>query len=266
MTAVALHCEVSGRPDGPVVLLLGSLGSTSAMWQPQLPALERHFTVVRCDARGHGRSPTPPGPYALDDLVDDVVALLGRLAAPRAHVVGLSLGGMLGLRLAAREPDRVSRLAVLCTSAYLGSRKAWEQRAALVRERGTDAVAEAVVSRWFTTQLSEEDPGLVSRMRQMVASTPAEGYASCCDAIAVLDLRGDLPRVSAPVLAVAGEDDPATPPHHLALIASAVQDGRLVRLARASHLANVERAEEVNALLLAHLLRPDVEEEPCSTS
>ena len=253
MSAVEVHAAVDGPAGAPVVLLTGSLGSDLSMWDAQVPALAERFRVVRYDARGHGRSPVPPGPYALDDLVDDAVALLDRLDVERAHVVGLSLGGMTALRLAAREPHRVDRLAVLCTSALLGPASAWAERAELVRAQGTAAVAEAVVDRWFTPALRAADPGLVQRMRQMVADTPAEGYAACCAAIETMDLRADLPRIAAPTLAVAGADDPATPPEHLAAVASGVPGGRLLVLPQAAHLASVEQAAAVNAALLAHL-------------
>ena len=253
MTAVEVHAEVSGPEGAPVVLLAGSLGSALDMWDPQVPALAERFRVVRYDTRGHGRSPVPPGPYTLEDLVDDAVALLDRLGVRRAHVVGLSLGGMTALRLAAREPDRLDRLAVLCTSALIGPASAWAERAALVREQGTAAVADAVVARWFTPALAAADPDLVRRMRDTVAATPSEGYAGCCGAIEGMDLRADLPRIAAPTLAIAGADDPATPPEHLAAIADSVPGGRLLVLPQAAHLASVEQAPAVTAALLAHL-------------
>jgi 3-oxoadipate enol-lactonase/4-carboxymuconolactone decarboxylase len=253
MTAVALHAVVDGPADAPAVLLLGSLGSTVQMWEPQVAALAERFRVVRCDLRGHGRSPVPPGPYSLDDLADDAVALLDRLDIATASVVGLSLGGMTALRLAAREPERVDRLAVLCSSALLGPPSGWTERAALVRAEGTAAVAPAVVARWFTDELRNRDPELVSRMQQMIGSTPAEGYAGCCEAIAAMDLRADLPRITAPTLTIAGAEDPATPPDHLAVVAAGVTDGRSLVLPRAAHLASWEQAVAVNAALLTHL-------------
>lgn len=253
MTAVAVHAVVDGPADAPVVLLAGSLGSTLEMWDPQVPALAERFRVVRYDGRGHGRSPVPAGPYSIEDLVDDAVALLDRLGVATASVVGLSLGGMIALRLAAREPHRVERLAVLCTSAQLGPASAWSERADTVRREGAAAVAPAVVDRWFTAALRVEAPDVVERMRSMVAATPAEGYAGCCEAIAGMDLRDDLPNVSAPTLAIAGADDPATPPEHLSAIVAAVPGARLVVLPRAAHLASWEQADAVNAALLVHL-------------
>jgi 3-oxoadipate enol-lactonase/4-carboxymuconolactone decarboxylase len=253
MTAVEVHAVDDGPADAPVVLLAGSLGSTLEMWDPQVPALAQRFRVIRYDARGHGRSPVPAGPYALDDLVDDTVALLDRLGVATASVVGLSLGGMTALRLAAREPHRVDRLAVLCTSALLGPASAWHERADTVRRQGVGAVAPAVVERWFTDGLRAAHPEVIERMRAMVAATPAEGYAACCEAIAAMDLRRDLPAVSAPTLAIAGAQDPATPPEHLEAVAAAVPGARLLVLPRAAHLASWEQAEAVNAALLVHL-------------
>jgi 3-oxoadipate enol-lactonase/4-carboxymuconolactone decarboxylase len=253
MTAVPLHHVVDGPDDAPVVLMLGSLGSTGRMWDPQVPALAGPYRVVRADARGHGRSPVLPGPYVLDDLVDDTLALLDRLGVQRASIVGLSLGGMTAMRLAARAPERVDRLAVLCTSALLGPAQNWTDRAAAVRAGGSGAVASAVVERWFTPGLRAADPALVADMEEMVAGIPAEGYAACCEAIATMDLRQDLARITAPTLAIAGADDPATPPEHLAAIADAVPGARLLVLPSAAHLASIEQAPAVNAALLLHL-------------
>jgi 3-oxoadipate enol-lactonase/4-carboxymuconolactone decarboxylase len=251
VTGVVPHHRLDGAEDRPVVVLLGSLGSTLSMWDPQVPALAGRFRVLRVDTRGHGGSPVPPGPYRLDDLVDDVVALLDGLGIARAHVVGLSLGGMVAMRLAAREPARVDRLALLCTSALLGTPQMWADRAALVRAEGAGAVAASVVGRWLSP--AGRDPEVVARLEAMVAATPAEGYAACCEAVGAMDLRGDLAGIVAPTLALAGAEDPSTTPEHLAAIVAAIPGARLQVLAAAAHLANVEQPAAVNAALLAHL-------------
>lgn len=251
--AVKVDRTVTGPRDAPVVVLSNSLGSTRAMWDANLPELEKHFRVVRYDTRGHGTSPVPAGPYDIDDLVDDVVAMLDELGVDKAHFVGLSLGGMTGMRLAAREPDRVDRLVVLCTGAQLLPSSSWSDRAATVRASGTGSIAEAVVQRWFTPDLLEADPELKRSSEAMVAATPDEGYASCCEVIATMDLRADLASISAPTLAIAGADDPATPPPHLAAIADGVQHGRLLVVEHSAHLANAQQPGTITPAIIDHL-------------
>lgn len=253
MSAVKVDRTVTGPVQAPVVVLSNSLGSTRAMWDANITALEKHFRVVRYDTRGHGASPVPTGPYDIDDLVDDVVAMLDEMGVARAHFVGLSLGGMTGMRLAAREPDRVERLVALCTGAHLTPTSAWTERASTVRTAGTASIAEAVVQRWFTPDLLAADPALKASCEVMVAATPDEGYASCCEAIAAMDLRGDLASISAPTLAIAGADDPATPPPHLAEIADGVQHGRLLVVSQAAHLANAQQPATITAAIIDHL-------------
>ena len=255
MTAVDVHALVSGRGDAPAVVLSNSLGSTHRMWDAQLDALEARFRVVRYDTRGHGDSPVPGGPYSIDDLTDDVVALLDRLGIERAHVVGLSLGGMTAMRLAARNPSRVDRIALLCTGAQLPPASAWSERAALVRAEGSAAVAAAVVERWFTPGYLAAHPDVRIELEHMVAATSAQGYAGCCDAIAEMDLREQLSSITAPTLVIAGADDPATPPVRLEEIAAGIPDSKLLVVQQAAHLANAEQPGIITPALIAHLER-----------
>lgn len=253
MSAVQVHAEITGRDDGPVVVLSNSLGSTHRMWEPQLAALQQRFRVVRYDTRGHGSSPVPNGPYGIDDLADDLVALLDRLGVERAHLVGLSLGGMTAMRVAGRNPERVDKLALLCTGAQLPPASNWTDRAATVRAHGCVAVAAAVVERWFTPEFLAAHPDIRANHEAMVVATPVEGYAGCCEAIAALDLRDDLTSITAPTLAIAGSDDPATPPAKLEEIAGGVRDGRLLVVPHAAHLANAEQPGIITSALIEHL-------------
>ncbi|MGY1771250.1 3-oxoadipate enol-lactonase [Blastococcus sp. SYSU D00813] len=251
MTAVEVAYTEDGPADAPVVVLSNSLGATRAMWDPQVPALAERFRVVTYDTRGHGESPAPAGPYTLDDLVDDVVALLDRLGVRQAHVAGLSLGGMTALRLAAREPARVSRLAVLCSSAKADP-QGFLDRAAAARSGGTAPLASTVVSRWLTPPYAAEHPDLVARLEAMIAAADDEGYAACCEVVAGMDLREDLGRISAPTLVVSGAEDPALPPAHQEGIAAGIAGSELLSVSPAAHLANLERTLEVTGALLAH--------------
>lgn len=253
MSAVEVHAVVSGRADAPAVVLSNSLGSTHRMWDAQLADLEQRFRVVRYDTRGHGGSPVPEGPYVIDDLADDLVALLDRLDIAKAHLVGLSLGGMTVMRVAIRNPERVQRLALLCTGAQLPPASAWTDRAATVRAQGSAAVAAAVVQRWFTPAHLDARPDVRSGYEQMVAATPAEGYAACCEAIAELDLREQLSGITAPTLAIAGADDPATPPAKLEEIVARIPGARLLTVPQAAHLANVEQPAIITPALIEHL-------------
>ena len=253
MSAIDVHAVVSGRAEAPAVVLSNSLGSTHRMWEPQLAALQQRFRVVRYDTRGHGSSPVPNGPYGIDDLADDLVALLDRLGVERAHLVGLSLGGMTAMRVAGRNPERVDKLALLCTGAQLPPASNWTDRAATVRAHGCVAVAAAVVERWFTPEFLAAHPDIRANHEAMVVATPVEGYAGCCEAIAALDLRDDLTSITAPTLAIAGSDDPATPPAKLEEIAGGVRDGRLLVVPHAAHLANAEQPGIITSALIVHL-------------
>jgi 3-oxoadipate enol-lactonase len=223
------------------------------MWDDPLPWLNERFRVLRYDQRGHGRSPAPPGPYTIADLAGDALELLDRLGLERVSFCGVSLGGMTGMWLALNAPERLDRLALCCTSAYLPPRENWTDRAATVRARGMEAVAEAALERWFTPALAQLRPEAVERARRALLGVSAEGYAGCCEAIATHDLRAEVGSIRVPTLVLAAADDPATPPEHGRLIAEAVEGARLVVLERGRHLVAVERPDEFARTVLAHL-------------
>lgn len=251
--SVELHHRLNGPDGAPVVMLSNALGSTMEMWAPQVPALATRFRVLRYDHRGHGMSPVPPGPYEIADFGRDALELLDRLEIERAHFCGLSLGGMTGMWLAANAPERVDRLVLLCTTAHFDDQGVWRQRIAAVREGGTEAVADAGMERWFSEAFREREPRTVARFRAMVAAQPAEGYAETCGALERMDLRPQLPTIQAPTLVIAGDDDPSTPVEpHARLLAERIPGARLEVVA-ARHMANVEQAEAVTALILEHL-------------
>ncbi|MBY8871381.1 3-oxoadipate enol-lactonase [Micromonospora sp. PLK6-60] len=247
-----MHATVDGPATAPVLLLGSSLGTAGAMWEPQVPALAQRFRVIRYDHLGHGRSAVPAGAYTVELLGREVLRLLDDLGAARVDYAGLSLGGMVGMWLAAHAPDRVRRLALLCTSASLGPPEQWRDRAATVRAAGLPPIADAVVARWFTPAFAATRPDLVARYRAMLTATPPAGYAACCEAIGAMDLRPDLARIGAPTLVVAGADDPATPVAHARAIVAGIPGARLAVVDEAAHLANVEQPERVGRLLLAH--------------
>lgn len=257
MTGCVLHHEHAGSADRPGLLMVGSLGTTLAMWDPVLAGLSPERAIVRVDVRGHGRSPVPKGPYSIAELGMDAVATLDELGFRQVSICGLSIGGMIAMWLAANAPERIDRVVLICTSAHMpDAADAYRERARLVRASGsTESVADAVLARWFTAPWAQRHPDTVAAYRRGLVSIPAEGYAGCCDALAALDLRSALPRIAAPTLVIAGADDRATPPAHAEAIAAAVPNARVELLDGAAHLASVQCPEPVTRLIDEHLAR-----------
>ncbi len=252
MNAVPLHHVVDGPPDAPPLVLAGSLGSTLEMWRPQVDALAGRFRVIRLDHRGHGGSPVPPGPYAMPELAADVLALLDALDLERVAFCGLSLGGMIGLYLGAEHPDRLASLTACCTTAHFDDLQPWRDRIAAVEERGTAAIADTVVARWFTPAWAALHPDVVAACESMVAGTDDGGYAACCAAILGWDHDARLPDVAVPTLVIGGADDLATPVDPYARrIAAGVQGARL-EVVPGGHLATIESADAATALVADH--------------
>lgn len=250
---MTLDHRLEGPEGADVLVLANSLGTTQGLWTRQLPALSERFRVLTYDHPGHGRSSLPDQPATVGILAAGVLGLLDELGLERVSFCGVSLGGMVGMALAHQAPERVDRVVLSCTSAYIGPPEGWHDRARVVRADGMNAIADAVVARWFTPELAQHDPETVARFRAMLVATPPEGYARCCEAIAGWDARERLADIAAPVLVVAGAEDPATPLEHAELIASRIPGARLRVLEGAAHLANVERAEAFTDAVLEHL-------------
>lgn len=248
-----LNYRLEGPEDAPVLVLSNSLGTALEMWEDQAEALRERFRLLRYDTRGHGGSPTPPGPYAIEDLGRDVISLLDRIGVERASFCGLSIGGMTGMWLASEAPEKVERLVLCCTSALLGPKSVWDERIQTAREQGMAALVDGVIERWFTPAFRAENPEIVQNMSRTLRETNPEGYAGCCAAVRDMDLRDRLRSIKSPTLVISGADDPATPPDHGRFIAEAVPGARFEVVPRASHIANVEQPEKVTRLILNHL-------------
>ena len=248
---VELFYDLTGPGDAPVVAFSNSIGTTLEMWDAQARALAERCRVLRYDTRGHGRSPVADHPVSIADLADDLASLLDALGVDRAHVVGLSLGGMTAQSLAARRPDRVESLVLMATSAYLPS--GWDERAATVRAHGMGAIADAVIARWFTLSFAASSPEAVAPFRERFLRMDPRGYAACCGAIAEMDLRSSNAAIAAPTLIIAGADDPATPVAMMEEIRARIPQAELIVLPRAAHILAVERADLVNRHLAAFL-------------
>ena len=235
-----LHSRVDGDPDAPPLLLINSLGCDLAMWEGQLARWTATHRVIRYDQRGHGRSDAPRGPYTVEQLGADALAVLEAHGIGRADVCGISLGGIVALWLGVKAPDRVGRLVLAATAARVGTEESWGDRAATVRAHGMDAVTDLVLERFFSAGFrARRDPTLAG-VEAGLRAMSAEGYAGACDALAVADLRHLAADVEAPALVVVGTADVATPPDDARALCGLLPDATLVEITDAGHLANLE--------------------------
>lgn len=240
---------MTGRP---VLVLSPSLGTAMALFGPQLVALGEHYGLLLYDPRGHGHSAVPAGDYTLARLAEDVIELLDHLDIGSAHFLGVSLGGMVGQHLAVRAPERIDGLILANTSAYMGPPESWAARIDTVRQQGIDAVADAVIERWFTAGFRQSGARAVSETRALLLDTAPAGYAGCCAAIRDMDQCESIAGITALTLVIDGLQDPATPPDHARFLANAITNAKLVEL-DAAHLSNVEVAGAFNAAVLEFL-------------
>lgn len=256
MSAIAVHARIAGPDDSPPLVLLNSLGTDLRMWDPQVAAFAARRRVVRYDTRGHGRSPTPPGPYTIEQLGRDVVALLDRLEIARAAACGISLGGLTALWLARHHPDRIERVVLADTAARVGTRDGWRERADTVRREGIAAVADTVIERFLSPDFRARDPRTTERLRRRLRRLDADGYASCCLALAEADLSEQVPAITIPALVIVGSDDVATPQADARWLDAHLPDSRLVVLDGAGHLSSIEQPTAFAETVVAFLEEP----------
>ena len=259
-----LNYRVDGDADAPPLLLSNSLGTTLDMWAPQMPSLTTRFRVIRYDTRGHGASSVPDGPYTMDQLGEDALAVLDALGIARAHFCGLSMGGVTGLWLAIHAPQRIDRLVLANTGAKVGTEDLWNGRIETLRSEGSNglpgAFADSIVERWFTRRHRDVAAAAVTQVREMLTGTSSAGYSGNCAAIRDADYRDALAKVRVPTLVIAGTHDPSTPPALGRKLATSIPGARYVELDSA-HLSNLEQAGAFNAAVLRFLTDDAITEE-----
>ena len=254
---IQMNYELSGKKDGPIVMLSHSLGSSLLMWNPQRKVLESHFQVLRYDSRGHGKSEAPPGAYTLELLGEDAVALLDALGIDQVHWVGLSMGGMIGQSIALNYPKRLQSLALCDTMAVVPeeAQPIWQERIDAVREKGVESQLEPTMERWFTPIFLNLNPSILGVVREEFLATPAKGYLGCIYAIRKLNYLNRLSEIKIPTLIMVGEDDPGTPVAVSEAMHQRIPNSKLVIIKSARHLSNVEQPEVFNTTLMTFLKR-----------
>ncbi|SDR78090.1 alpha/beta fold hydrolase [Corynebacterium timonense] len=259
MTPTILHATHHGDPAADeTVVLLSSIATTQATWKNQIPALAERFHVIAIDHLGHGGSPRPdaePGTTTVADLAANVLATLDQLGVGRFSVVGLSLGGVLAQYLAATS-GRVDRAVFCSTATYLGGEERWAERTSVARTEGMHALADGMLTNWFTPPFHSEHPDVVDFVRSIIEGVDPEGYALNGDALAHWDFGSRLGEIRCPVLTIAGADDPSTGPDQLAEIAAGVSGpAESVVVTPGSHQVGLENPEAVTTALLSFLTR-----------
>ena len=247
-----IHVEVEGPAGAPVLMLSNSLATTHVMWDPQVRPFTQHFQLVRFDRRGHGKSGLTQGPYTMERLGRDVLAILDGLSLKKVNWCGLSMGGMEGMWLGANAPERFERMVLSNTSSYYPDKTPWNDRIKFVREKGLAALAPANMERWFTRSFRERSPQTIAMMSEMFAATPLEGFIACGEAVRDMDHRALLPKVAMPTLVIVGKHDPATTPEAGEYIRNNIPGASLAVL-DAAHISNIEQPEQFSRSVLDFL-------------
>jgi 3-oxoadipate enol-lactonase len=245
-----INYQVDGPANGPVLLFINSLGTNLGMWAPQARTLANRVRIIRYDTRGHGLSDAPPGPYTVERLGLDALALLDALGVDRANVCGLSLGGLTALWLAIHHPDRVGRAVFANTAARIGSPETWSARIAAVEAGGMAAIRDAVLARFLSAGFREREPGMTDTVGAMLLTTPPQGYIGCCAALRDADLRNLISTIEARSLVIGGELDEATPPAQAEDLHAGIVPSELMVIPGVAHLSNLEAPDLFSRRLL----------------
>jgi 3-oxoadipate enol-lactonase len=249
--------RLEGLPGAPVVTLSHSLAATHRLWDAQAPALAARYRVLRYDVRGHGGSSVLPPPYTLEQMADDVDALLGALGIADTHFVGLSMGGLIGMTLALRHPARVRSLVLADTTACYGAEGAarWDERIRAAEAGGVASLVDATLGGWFTEEFRRQRPDVIADVRAMLAPTATDGYVGAIRAIGYVDLRDAIRAIRCPTLVMVGEHDHGTDLGMAETMHERIAGSELVVLPKAAHCSCIEAADEFNRRLLAFLGR-----------
>ena len=240
-----INYQTFGDHTKPALIFSNSLGTQFSMWQPQLDALKKDFYMICYDTRGHGQSSAPQGPYSIELLGEDVIHLMDHLHIDKANFCGISMGGLTGQWLAINHPERFEHVIVANTAAQIGQEQAWKDRASLVREQGLEPIASTAATRWFTKGFIKKNAKIVDQLSHNLAQGSPEGYASCCEALAVADLRDQIQGINIPVLVIAGSKDPVTTIKDGQYMVNNIRSSALFEI-DASHISNIEQPQAFN--------------------
>jgi 3-oxoadipate enol-lactonase len=254
INGIRMAYEIAGADGAPPVVLHHPLATNLSIWDELTAALQDRYRVVRFDARGHGQTEAPKGPYDFPTLCRDVVGLMDHLGIARAHYLGLSMGGMVGQYLGLDHPGRFASLQLVATSSRIPeeARPLWRDRVTVAREQGMTSQVATAMPRWIT-EANRQKPALVARLSRMIETTPLEGYAGWCGAVGGLDITSRLKAITLPTQVIVGAEDPATPPAAGKAIHAEIKGSELVEIPATAHLLCAEDPVTFHKHVLAFL-------------
>lgn len=258
VNGIETYYEVHGKEGAPWLVFSHSLACSVRMWDGEIAKQKDRFRVLAYDTRGHGQSAAPKGPYTLEQLADDLKALLTHLKIEKAHYVGLSMGGMIGQTAALKYPGLFASMTLCDTTSRYPAEAAplWAERIRVAESKGMEPLVQGTLERWFTESFRKNSNDKVERVVALIRSTPVVGYAGCCAAIPKINVTSRLKEIRTPTLVICGEDDPATPPAMAREIQQNIPGAKLSLIPQAAHLANIEQPEAFNRALAEFLSSP----------
>lgn len=242
-----IYCLIEGPQSAPWIVFSNSLGTNLSLWDDQVAALSRRYRILRYDQRGHGKSVVTPPPYSFPQLAGDVVNLMDSAAIETAHFVGISMGGATGWQLALTFPERLRSLTV-CDAGVSGNAAAWEERLAVVRESGLDALIEPTLDRWFSKQARARNSPALQDVRAMLRTTSPLGFEACVNALQNFDYSNCLEAIKVPTLLIAGDED-GPRPKAIIKEAKRIPGARCSVIPDAGHLSNIENPDAFNRVV-----------------
>jgi 3-oxoadipate enol-lactonase len=248
---------IEGDKTKNVLMVSHPMGTSLRLWDSQIPALAEHFRILRYDSRGHGASVANQGPYSVEGLGRDALAIMDALGIERANWLGLSMGSIVGLWLLVHARERIGRAVLASPAAHIPGPDLWNNRIQSARNTGMNGVAVAAAERWFTKTFRDANPDKVEAVMEMVRATPLHGYLAACAATRDMDMREAIRSIRNEVLVIAGRHDLSTPPGLGALVASSIEGAKFVTL-EASHMSNIEDEANFTKAVVEFLTAPEI--------
>lgn len=258
VNGIETYYEIHGKEGAPWLVFSHSLACNVRMWDGEVERYKDRFRVLTYDSRGHGQSAAPKGAYTLEQMADDLHALLQHVGASKVNFCGLSMGGMIGQTFALKYPG-VFQTMTLCdtTSRYPAEASSmWQERIRAAESQGLAALVQPTLERWFTAGFRKNRPDEVQKVAAQIEKTPLAGYVGCCHAIPKINVTARLKEIRCPALVICGAEDPATPPAMAREIQENLPGARLELIPQAAHLSNIEQPEAFNRALGDFLLSP----------